>query len=264
MAITNFPMCNKLTGPGLSGLNIGTYPYHNVLKAAKNAQICNQYGVWPLTQASSGNNLRPAYGQIFPSGLFFGNPGVTQVYEQPFTAVGTSTFTVPANVTQLKLRAWAGDGGGGGSTGGSTAGGSGGGGGGYAEGVVAVTPGQILTINIGAAGTAGAAGANNGASGGNTTITGTGVSVSCTGGGGGIYATSGTPVAGGLGGNASGLSFTQTGQNGGAGFTYGAGLAATGLPGPGYGRIATNYGGANGVGGGNGLAGQVFIEWVAP
>jgi hypothetical protein len=206
---------------------------------------------------------RPTIGQIFPLGTYYGaRPTMPNVYEQSITAPGITPFTVPATVTSLKLRVWAADGGGGGSLGGSTSGGSGGGGGGYAEGVVAVTPGQVINFNIGAAGVGGATGANNGTNGGNTTVTGTGIAVSCNGGNPGVYAPSTAAVNGGTGGSASGLTFTKSGQSGGPGFFYGTGEAASGLPAPAYGRIATNGGGANGIGGGSGQAGQAFIEWV--
>ena len=60
------------------------------------------------------------------------------------------TYTVPAGVTSIFVKAWGG-GGGGGSKGGWNFGYPGGGGG-YSEGTIAVTPGQVLTVIVGAGG----------------------------------------------------------------------------------------------------------------
>jgi hypothetical protein len=79
----------------------------------------------------------------------------------------TGTFTVPAGVTELRVRLIGGGGGGGG--GGSAtmssstlqAGGGGGGAGLVIDQVIAVTPGQTLTLSVGAGGTGGPGGAAN-------------------------------------------------------------------------------------------------------
>jgi hypothetical protein len=63
---------------------------------------------------------------------------------QYFTSSGT--FTVPTGITKVKVQLIGGGGGG------STSIGSGAGGAGYAEGVYPVTPGQNITVTIGAAG----------------------------------------------------------------------------------------------------------------
>lgn len=65
MAITNFPMVNRLPGTG-SASTVGTYPYHNIVKTAKTISIVNQFGVWPLI--SGGASVRPILGQLFPLG----------------------------------------------------------------------------------------------------------------------------------------------------------------------------------------------------
>lgn len=77
-----------------------------------------------------------------------------------YTAPGTVNFTVPAGITLLYAEAWGAGGGGGGcinvtpscaSSEGSL-GGGGGGAGGYAASVLTVTPGEVLTLVVGAGG----------------------------------------------------------------------------------------------------------------
>lgn len=67
---------------------------------------------------------------------------------QQFTTVGTQTFTVPAGVTRIQVEAW----GGGGGAAGSQDVGATGGGGGYSRAFLTVTPGQVLTVYVGAGG----------------------------------------------------------------------------------------------------------------
>jgi len=82
----------------------------------------------------------------------------------------SGTFTVPDNVTTLYISACAGGGGGGGGAGNTTIGAAGscGGGGGAGEFVtdepIAVTPGQVIQITIGAEGSGGGAGTQSGLS----------------------------------------------------------------------------------------------------
>lgn len=69
-----------------------------------------------------------------------------------YTTPGTQTFVVPAGVTSITAQVWGGGGRGGDRTGLlglGTAGGGGGGGGAYSLQTIAVTPGQVLTINVG-------------------------------------------------------------------------------------------------------------------
>lgn len=186
---------------------------------------------------------------------------------QVYSAAGTSTFIVPDGVFAIRGRVC----GGGGSGGGSTASGTGGGGGagGYAEGLFAVTPGQSISITVGAGGAAVTSG-NNGNPGGSSSI---GAFMSATGGNGGASPTS---AAGALGGVGSGGSInlyggfgtdgwssgTGTGGSGGASY-FGGGLRASAnisltnaAPGSGGGAIyAGNTGGMAGV------AGIVILEW---
>ena len=65
MAITGFPMVNRLPGTG-SVSTVGTFPIHNIVKVPKTISIVNQFGVWPLVP--SGTATRPTLGQLFPLG----------------------------------------------------------------------------------------------------------------------------------------------------------------------------------------------------
>ena len=137
----------------------------------------------------------------------------------------TTTFTVPACVTSITIKAWGAGGGGGGVDGfhGGT-----GGGGGYASTVLSVTPGTIYTIQVGGGGgvgggcvagiQAGAGGYGYGSGGGGGTAGSSGCSGSGGGGGGGTFLLNGSTVllaaGGGGGANASG-SYGGTGGGGG-------------------------------------------------
>ena len=77
--------------------------------------------------------------------LFTATIGYGQNRTQTFTS--SSTFTVPAGVTQLTIEAWGGGGKGGTRTNNNSAGG--GGGGAYAKKVVTVIPGNTYTVNVG-------------------------------------------------------------------------------------------------------------------
>lgn len=74
---------------------------------------------------------------------------------QAFT--GSGSFTVPADVSRVYVKC-IGGGGGGGCKAYTSAYGGGGGGGGLTEGYVAVTPGQVIAITVGAGGASGFAG----------------------------------------------------------------------------------------------------------
>lgn len=211
---------------------------------------------------------------------------------QRFTSNGN--FTVPAGVSTIYVSGCAG-GGGGGSGGGSTVSasnyGGGGGGGGAGQSQVrtpyAVTPGQVISITIGGAGSPGAGSSGSGATGtaGGSTVV--GGLVALTGGAGGVLGnslTSGFIAGGGAGaGYPSGSSGTDgqantVGANGGAGGSSpfgGGGGAGRGANGAGMvGAAAIGFGGGGGGGGGSyvlnsgiggaggaGAPGLVIIEW---
>ncbi|MEG7628339.1 glycine-rich domain-containing protein, partial [Listeria monocytogenes] len=81
----------------------------------------------------------------------------------------STTWTVPQGVYRIFVQCWGGGGGGGGGAavmldGGSYyayASGGGGGGGGYASGWLSVSPGQNITVNVGAGGVGGAGNVKN-------------------------------------------------------------------------------------------------------
>ncbi len=98
-----------------------------------------------------------------------------KVNHQDFS--GSGSFVVPAKVTLIEVDAWGGGGGGGaGRTGAFSnevmAGGGGGGGSIASLQTLVVTPGETLTIVIGAGGTGGATSSAAGTDGGDTTVTG--------------------------------------------------------------------------------------------
>jgi hypothetical protein len=190
---------------------------------------------------------------------------------QVFTSSGT--FTVPAGVYLVRAKVVGGGGGGGGAASDGAA--AGGGGGGYAEGLVAVSPGQEISVTVGAAGAGGAAGNNTGGAGGTSSF---GAHLSATGGAGGAGAPASSAAAASSAGAGAGplaLSGQQgdAGHRGGAGILKGGGggssacafgLGGRGGPGPpsnASGRGGGGGGGANGNGGGTGTAGIVVVEW---
>lgn len=123
----------------------------------------------------------------------------------PITSGVAQTYTPPANCRAIKVILTGGGGGGGGvavgAAGTSRIAGAGGGGATAIKWIF--NPSGSYTYTIGAGGTAGAAGANNGGTGGTSTFSGTGASLSCPGGlgGGGTTASSSTAVSGGTSGN---------------------------------------------------------------
>ena len=183
-----------------------------------------------------------------------------------FTASGS--FTVPDGVTTIRGRLWAGGGGGGGSSA-NTIAGSGGGGGEFVEQSAAVTPGQVITITVGAGGAGGTAGGGNGGNGGASSI---GTLMSAAGGGGGRGAVTADGSPGGTGGTTASSGFRIAGYPGGTapgnsggfgGASYGSSISGPAV-GAGSGG-ATPGGGASGAignfAGGPGARGLVTIQY---
>jgi hypothetical protein len=168
-------------------------------------------------------------------------------------------FVVPAGVTNILCEVI---GGGGGS---AVAGNTGAGGGGYSYGTLAVTPGETLTITVGAGGTGNQPPGGQGTSGGTSSIVRSSTTLmSATGGGG-----SGSSTQFGAGGGGSGGTIYNTsGQN--AQPTPGAG--STGTPGASGRGFPTSVGQQNGPGAGgasagnvvgaNGVGGQITFQYV--
>jgi hypothetical protein len=213
--------------------------------------------------------------------LIAGASGLGITY-QPFLKIwrapGTYTYTVPPGVFWLEVEQWGAGGGGGGAR--SLTQGNGGAGGGYGRDIYAVTPGQVLTITVGAGGQGGNPG-GRGADGGVTSVSGL---VLSTGGQGGFGSDvdSATPS---YGGSTTGATIAITGQDGSSsalvsGIYYGSqGGASFGasISKMSYGGVNTRYasspgGGGPGVSTQNGVVlsgwpganGQVIIRGIQP
>ena len=193
---------------------------------------------------------------------------------------GSYTFTVPHNITALRVRLWAAGGGGGGSTAGGV--GSSGGGGGYAEKTITtgIVPGATIAVTVGAGGAAGGSSGTGGTGG----LSSFGGLVGATGGTGGTAGVGGieTASAGSPGTGAGyGGDFVITGQAGGLGYQISVGsyilaqgggtfggqpsqLAYTGIALSGAGGTYPGGGGGSGGlsgGGGAGADGLIIVEW---
>lgn len=208
-----------------------------------------------------------------------------------FSSAGTTTWTVPTGVTSIAAVA-VGGGGGGNYTSGTRGNGGAGGAMAYSN-AIAVTPGEVLTVEVGAAGVGGTSNATagglsglkrggtylvgaNGGGRGNGTTAGTGGTVfvgtggsggggrgSGDGGGGGAGGYGGAGGAGGLSGAAS-LAGTGGASSGGtrsfAGAATGGGGGGTGLYGQGSsGTSVTLGGGRGGSSGADGTAGTATV-----
>lgn len=220
--------------PGQVSLN--TNP---VLLDANGSAVIYGWGAYTLL-------VEDSLGNIISSSLTFGGP-LTQTFVV-FTTPGNSTWTVPTGVYSLYVEAV----GGGGcasaclaTSATSNISGGGGGAGGFASGQYAVTPGQVITYTVGAG--AGTGGEGNGLT---TTF---GTFITCTGGSGTNFSSTGTSI-GGVGGTGSGGTIRN--QTGGSG-TDGSHIPASG----GAPYIGSGNGGASAYGQGgtavNGAAGHV-------
>jgi hypothetical protein len=180
------------------------------------------------------------------------------VGQTAYTTAGTFTFTVPTNVTSISAVCVGGGGGGAGGETGRDDGVQGGAGGALCYGTIPVTPGESLTITVGAGGNGGDSGGDGG-TGGTTTISRGATNLITAGGGSrGLERSTGTVnggtrsvdasvtnSGGGNGGNSGGNS-TNTGSGGGGGGGYSGNGGNGGTTGNG------SAGGAGGGGGGGG------------
>ena len=180
---------------------------------------------------------------------------------QVFSSSGT--FTVPTGITRVKISIAGGGGGSGGAraaagpdAGAIATGGRGGSGLGGTAWVTGLTPGNNITVTVGAAGTAGSSAPGAGGTGGTSSF---GTLVTATGGAGGgaITANEGQNLTGSTGANGT---LTATGFNPvptawfAGGFLYGGGAAGN--------RVERNAGtGAVNTAGNAGQAGFLVIEW---
>ncbi len=176
--------------------------------------------------------------------------------QQAYTTAGTFTFTVPIGVTEICAVCVGGGGGGGGGDGGIGETNSGGGGGGLSYGnAIAVTPGEGLTVVVGAGGNSSNGG--DGSQGGNTTISsGATILLSGGGGGGGQNRNNGSGAggsSGGLtraGGGTGGAGGTGSNNSGGTGGGGAGGYTGNGGAGGAYNAVGSASAGGGGGGGG--------------
>ena len=181
--------------------------------------------------------------------------------------ISSGTFQVPAGVSELRVDANGTGGGGGGSN--SNLNGGGGGGGAYTSGVITVSPGEILTIVIGAGGAGGLAGnpAGAGSSGVAAKVLDPSKAIlfSANAGKGGQGASGGANGSGGVGGTMGTFgSIRHAGQNGNSFGGGGAGYLPAGfsLIFIQNGKFGTGGdGGTTGRNGGSGQAGYILITW---
>jgi hypothetical protein len=209
--------------------------------------------------------------QVLRGNGTFGAASLGRLYNiTRYTTAGSGTYTKPANINRLLIRAIGGGGGSGGSS--SAAGGGGGGGGGYGD-LFITSPAASYAYSVGAAGLGGGSGSAGG-SGGATTIAGISAGAGAagtggsgttggTGGSGGSTSGGGTNMRGGPGGAAavSAGGSTSTGGNGGNCVLGGGGIGGGNGPGPSAGLSGGGAGGATGSGiaGSNGGPGYIEI-----
>ena len=229
--------------------------------AANNVLLGNgTAAVQTVAPGTAGNVLTSAGGTWTSAAL-----PVAGVNAQVYTS-GSGNFTIPANVTKLKVTVVGGGGGSAGSVSGNT-GGGGGGGGAAIKWLTGMTPGNTLSYSVGAGGTAGTSAPGNGGAGSASTVatgtTGTPQTITTlTGGGGGAGLTAGPGGAGGAATN--GDLNIPGGSIGGYGIGGGSLYACTN----GYGTLSSNaYGGGASSAlspsgpGAAGAAGVIIFEW---
>jgi hypothetical protein len=277
-ATVNLTGASEVTGVlpvanGGTGLNASTVTAGQILIGH---DANNNFSLATIT-AGSGINVTNGDGTITISATATGTTG-----NAAFMTAGAHAWIVPVGVTAVKVVMFGAGGGGGGGgrdqeVGGSQGGsGQGGGGGAYLDGIIAVTAGETLTINVGTGGTAGTASTNvspdggNGGNGGQSDIDGSVsganivVAVGGEGGEGGERSS-----IGGDGGSANGAGGAATDQpyshtSGGADGTSGGndgGAIGTNPENGGDGGIGGVGSGTNGAAGVAGTAGRVFISW---
>lgn len=148
----------------------------------------------------------------------------------------SSSFTVPAGVTKVRVQVWGAGGSGGGSTNQAYPGG-GGGAGGYGTGVYPVTPGQVIPVTVGIGGAAAAGGSSS-----------FGTLLTANGGAVGTSGANGTVGLGGLGGTVAGQQYGFTGGAGSSGIIYSGSTGIEGGTGAGgFGSTIVRAVGTNGT-----------------
>lgn len=234
--------------------------------------------VQTVAPGSSGNVLTSngtTWSSSAPTSTYIGHRA------QIFTSNGT--FTIPTGVTAIKVMVVGGGGGGGGAQSQFCTSGLAGGGGGGGLGIsylTSLTPGNTISVTVGAGGSAGSAGGGTAGTGGTSSISSGSQSVttiSATGGTGGSYGAAGgfNNAVGGSAGSASGATINVRGNEFSASYgaespLWGGKTPTTTLNGPGltgqpYGGGASGAGtdgsGNFTVAGAVGSVGAVIFEW---
>jgi hypothetical protein len=229
-------------------------------------------GLYVITVNYDQTQITTASVAVYPGAPFiaFKLNTLTPGFSRITTYTASGSFVVPNGSSTVKVRLCGG--GGGGGSGAQGLGGGGGGASGYAEGVISVTPGQVIPVTVGGGG--GVSGGGYGGTGGTSSF---GSAISATGGGGGApaasFAPGGSPgggtggavnIAGGYGSDGNGGTVMFAG-NGGASFFGGGGRAAS--AGGAQQQNGAAYGSGGGAcyavvgNGGNGAPGVVIVEF---
>lgn len=231
---------------------INSYSYNNgVARSISSGYKNNTTGVQdPGSFSSNPSNLTNARVTFALAPLTDGGGGGGSPSDQEVFTTSNS-FIVPTDVTSVSA-AVVGAGGGGGASEDSDETGGGGGGGGLAYETFAVTPGETLTVTVGAGGT-GAGGASSISRGGTLLVAanGGGAGQSRGNGGAGGTVTTGTGGTGGAGGAGSDRASTNAGGGGGAGGYSGNGGSGGSAANTGSATAGSGGGGGGGGGGTN-------------
>jgi hypothetical protein len=238
---------------------------------------------------TASNGLTVSAGSVsFPNGSISGAALSPNIFSIEFRT-SSATITIPSGVTRLRVTLVGGGGGGSGTSVSSNVGGVGGGGATCIKYLTGLTPGNTLSLTIGAGGAGGTAG-NAGGAGGDTTLSsGSQTITTLTAGGGaggamGLYAgisgAGGTATNGDL--NISGgrgfsvfadaggnTIYLRISQGGGSMYAAPVTVTATGSAANGVAAVGYGGGGSGGIGsgpttstGGNGSQGLAIFEWL--
>lgn len=189
---TTLPLASQAPGRIASFTNTGTSNW--TVAASGSDQI---RGTWGLNVSGVASSVTlNSYGAmaLWSNGAAWSVVSAPAAFTVPvsgraYSTPGTYTFIVPENVYRIAAKTWGAGGGGGGALN-DTCAATGAGAGAFAEGIYSVTPGQSITVTVGAGGAGGAAG-SDGSAGGTSSF---GSFCSATGGAGGKGSTSGIIV----------------------------------------------------------------------
>lgn len=248
---------------GTDGVNLGATGGATVMSAYKILTASGTETPGSFT-STIGNDAWAGYTLLLGPANQIG--GATTVSSQAsFTTTGANSWTVPANVRSVSAVVVGGGGGGAGSRGDRDEGNTGGAGGALAYGSFVVIPGETLTVNVAAAGVAGANDSSGGVGGTSSivrsSLTGAVPLLSATGGQGGVPTSTGSRIGGvpawgfGVtisGGGNGGVSGAATDNDSGGGGGGAGGYSGNGGTGGITGGSPAGTAGAGGGGGGAG------------